>query len=377
VKLHLASNLALPLDVVTQSLAILARKRAGKSYLARGFAEQLLQAEQQVVIIDPKGDWWGIRSASDGKHPGFPVVVLGGEHGDLPLEKTAAETVARLIVEERVSVLLDLSDFRKSEAAVFLGGDMKQRSDGLLEIVYRLKAKEEFRTPVMLIVDEADAIAPQKPYPGEERMLGAMSDIVRRGGQRGIGSILITQRSSVINKDVLTQTQVMIALRTIAKLDLDAIMGWVDVHGDPEQAKILKASLPALPTGDAWILSPGWPTEAGIFERIHGNPITTFDSGATPKAGEKRIKPKNLADVDMSALQRRMAETIERAKAVDPKEWQKQKAELQKRIAELERAAARSPAPAKVDPAAAPEPPDQPHRTVPPRTDPPVICVDG
>jgi hypothetical protein len=157
----------------------------------------------------------------------------------------------------------------------------------------------------------------------------------------------------VINKDVLTQTQVMIALRTIAKLDLDAIMGWVDVHGDIEQAKILKASLPSLPTGDAWILSPGWPTEAGIFERIHGNPITTFDSGATPKAGEKRIKPKNLADVDMGALQRRMAETIERAKAVDPKEWGKQRVELQKRIAELERAAAKSPAPAKVDPLAA------------------------
>ena len=38
---------------------------------------------------------------------------------------------------------------------------------------------------MMLVVDEADAVAPQKPYPGEERMLGAMEDIVRRGGQRG------------------------------------------------------------------------------------------------------------------------------------------------------------------------------------------------
>jgi hypothetical protein len=262
-------------------------------------------------------------------------VVLGGEHGDLPLEKTAADTVARLIVEEHVSVLLDLSDFRKHEIALFLGGSLpsrgdRQRADGLLEIVYRLKAREEFRTPVMLIVDEADAIAPQKPNPGEERMLGAMSDIVRRGGQRGIGSMLITQRSSVINKDVLTQTQVMIALRTIAELDLNAIMGWVDVHGVPEQAKILKASLPSLPVGDAWILSPGWPTEAGIFERIHGNAITTFDSGATPKPGEKRIKPKNLADVDLAALQRRMAETIERKNQEDPVELRRQIAELKK-----------------------------------------------
>lgn len=329
-KLHIASNLSLPLDTVTQSLAILARKRAGKSYLARGVTEQLLKAEQQVVIIDPKGDWWGIRSSADGKNPGFPVVVLGGEHGDLPLEKTAAETVARLIVEEQVSVLLDLSDFRKKEIAEFLGGDIKQRFDGLLEIIYRLKAKEEFRTPLMLIVDEADAIAPQKPYPGEERMLGAMSDIVRRGGQRGIGSLLITQRSSVINKDVLTQTQVMIAMRTIAELDMDAIMGWVKVHGRPDQARTLEASLPSLPTGDAWILSPGWPTEAGIFERIHAAPITTFDSGATPEPGKKRIKPRSVADIDLGALQRRMAETIERVKADDP-------VELKKKIARLEK----------------------------------------
>jgi len=57
----LVGKLPLPLETVTQSLAILARKRAGKSYLARGFAEQLLEAEQQVVIIDPKGDWGGAR----------------------------------------------------------------------------------------------------------------------------------------------------------------------------------------------------------------------------------------------------------------------------------------------------------------------------
>src|ERR1700679_38640 len=123
----LASNLALPLDTVTQSIAILAKRRAGKSYTARRIAEDLLIADQQVVIIDPKGDWWGIRSSADGKGPGFPVVVLGGEHGDLPLEKTAAETVARLIVEERVSVLLDLGEFRKGEVAAFMGGDIKSR----------------------------------------------------------------------------------------------------------------------------------------------------------------------------------------------------------------------------------------------------------
>ena len=293
--LHIARGFSLPVDTVTQALGILAKRRAGKSYLGRRFTEQLLKAAQQLVIVDPKGDWWGIRSSTDGKAPGFPVVILGGDHGDVRLEPGSGEIVAKLVVEERVSVLLDLSLFRKHEVATFMAI--------FLETLYRLKAREEFRTPMMLLIDEADAIAPQKPQKGEERMLGAAEDIVRRGGQRGIGCTLITQRSAVLNKNVLTQIQVLIALRTIAPQDLAAMDAWIDVYGTSEQRKTLMESLPSLPTGEAWIWSPGWPTVDGIFEHIKVLPIETFDSGATPKPGEKRIEPKNLADVDLKALQ--------------------------------------------------------------------------
>jgi hypothetical protein len=79
------------------------------------------------------------------------------------------------------------------------------------------------------------------------------------------------------------------------------------------------ASLPALPVGDAWFWSPGWPTTDGIFQRVHVSPIETFDSGASPKAGEKRVEPKNLADVDLGSLSKQMSATIEKAKENDPK----------------------------------------------------------
>ncbi len=335
--LRIARGLSLPLELVTQATGILAKRRAGKSFAARRIAEQLLQAGQQVTIVDPKGDWWGIRSSADGKAPGLPVIILGGERGDVKLEPGAGEVVAKLVVEERVSALLDLSLFRKHEVATFMAT--------FLENLYRLKAREQFRTPMMLLIDEADAIAPQKPQKGEERMLGAAEDIVRRGGQRGIGCTLITQRSAVLNKNVLTQIQVLITLRTIAPQDLAALDAWIDVHGTPEERKALMESLPALPTGDAWVWSPGWPTAEGIFEHVHILPIETFDSGATPKPGEKRVEPKNLADVDLEALQRQMAATIERAKAEDPRE-------LRKRIAGLEAELRKRPAAAAADPAA-------------------------
>lgn len=333
--LKLAANLLLPIETVTQTIAILAKRRAGKSYTMRRIVEQLFKAGQQVVLVDPKGDQWGLRSSVDGKSPGLPIVIFGGERGDVPLEVGAGELVAKLVVEDRVSALLDLSLFRKREVATFM--------TAFLESLYRLKAREAYRTPVMLVIDEADAIAPQKPQDGEERMLGAAEDIVRRGGQRGLGCILVTQRSAVLNKNVLTQAEMLIALRTIAPQDLKAMNEWIDVHGTPEQRKTLMESLPSLPIGDAWFWSPGWPTGDGIFQRVHVLPIETFDSGASPKPGVKPIEVKTLADVDIEAVKGQMAHTLERAKAEDPKELKRQlgQASVQlaastKRISELE-----------------------------------------
>ena len=327
--LKIAKNLSLPLETVTQAIAILAKRRAGKSFTMRRIVEQLFAADQQVVIVDPKGDQWGIRSAADGRGPGLPIIILGGEHGDVPLESGSGELVAKLVVEERVSILLDISHFRKHEVATFMAA--------FLENIYRLKAQERYRTPLSLVIDESDAIAPQHPQKGEERMLGAAEDIVRRGGQRGIGCILVTQRSAVLNKNVLTQCQMIVALRTIAPQDLKAMDAWIQVHGEPEQRKILMESLPSLPVGDAWFWSPGWPTNEGIFKRVHVLPIETFDSGATPKPGEKPVNPKHVADIDLNALKRQMAATIEKAQADNPRALRKKIAEQNILIAELQR----------------------------------------
>lgn len=325
--IRISPELELPLDFVTQSCAILAKKRVGKSYTARRIVEQLLEAGQQVVILDPKGDWWGIRSAADGKGPGLPVTIFGGERGDVPLASTSGEVLARIAAEECVSMVIDLSSFRKSELATFCAD--------FLENLYRLKARDAYRTPMMLVVDEGDAIAPQKPQPNEARMLGAADDIVRRGGQRGIGTLFVTQRSAVLNKNVLTQIQVLVVLRTISPQDMKALDEWIEVHGEAEPRRILRASLPSLPVGTAWFWSPGWPTDDGIFARVKVDEITTFDSGATPKVGKRTVAPKVLADVDLDRVRGLMASAIEEREASDPRK-------LRARVAELELALERA-----------------------------------
>ncbi len=208
--LKIADNLNLPLDAVTQTFGVLAKRGVGKTYTAAVFVEELLKAGRQVVVVDPIGVWFGLRSSADGKHAGLPIIVMGGDHGDVPLEVTAGSTIAEFITEQKASVVLDLSRFRKGEQVRFM--------TDFAETLYHRN-----RDPLMLVVDEADAYAPQRPQKGEERLLGAMEDLVRRGRARGLGVMLVTQRAAVLNKNVLTQVEVLVVLRTIAPQDREAI----------------------------------------------------------------------------------------------------------------------------------------------------------
>lgn len=57
----------LPLDLVTQTQAIVATKGRGKTYLAMVQTEEMLEAGQQVVCLDPTGVWWGLRADGTGR----------------------------------------------------------------------------------------------------------------------------------------------------------------------------------------------------------------------------------------------------------------------------------------------------------------------
>ena len=298
----------LPLDYVTRSVAILAQKRVGKSYTAAVITEELLDSGQLPVLIDYTGAHWGLKSSADGRSPGYPIVIFGGDHADLPITELSGEIVARAIVEKRFPAIIDLTSFRKGEALRFLAP--------FFETLYRLN-----RQPLHLVCDEADAYAPQKPFGEEARTLGAMDDIVRRGGIRGLGCTLITQRPAVISKNVLTQCEMLVSLRLMHPIDIKVIEEWVAVHADPAQMKIMKESLPSLEKGTAWFWSPSM---GNVFERVAVRKRKTFDSGRTPETGDFRVTPTSFAKIDITKLGDQIRSTAENAKADDPKELKKE-----------------------------------------------------
>ncbi len=318
-QLNISTTLSLPPDVVTQRDAILAVSGAGKSNAARVMAEECFALKLPFVAVDPKGDWYGLRSGRDGSAKGgLDVVIFGGSHGDVPLERGGGAFVADLVSKERLSSVLDLSLF-ESEAA---------KKQFLHDFGARLYQKNQ--DPLKLFLDEADDYLPQRPMKDELRLLRVFENIVRRGRTKGLGITLVTQRSASVNKNVLTQCETLYAMRTTGPQDVKAIEAWMQYHGADRQ---MLATLATLADGEAWVWSPHYLKK---MERFRFRLSHTFDSGATPtnhRAGSRR-RAATLSDVDVASIAEKMKETIARATAEDPRALQRRVRELEKQLQE-------------------------------------------
>jgi hypothetical protein len=294
--LRVAEGLALPPDAVTQSFALLAVRRAGKSNAAAVIAEEMHAAGLPWVAVDPKGDWWGLRSSKDGTGPGLPVPVLGGLHGDVPLTPEAGKLVAELVTGENLTCVLDVSDFPSKAAQSRFLSDFAEH-------LFRQHRRSPH--PRHVFLEEADEYLPQRVMQDQARCVGAWSRLVKQGGAFGLGVTLISQRSAVVNKDALTQVETLIALRTTSPQDRAAIRAWVDYH---DTGRELVDSLPGLEDGEAWVCSPHWLARHGqpAIQRIRFRQRDTFDSGATPTMDTAAQRPATLADIDLGALLDRM-----------------------------------------------------------------------
>lgn len=316
-KLHLAPELELPADAVTQTFAFLARRGAGKTYGASKLAEEMLELDAQIVVLDPIGNWYGLRLAADGKGKGYSIPVFGGLRGDIPLEPHAGALVADLVVDRGLSVVLDVSMFRK--------GDRKRFATDFAEQLFH--RKKSAKSALHLFVEEAQVFVPQRAMGDEARMLGAFEDLVKLGRNFGIGVTLISQRPQSVNKDALNQTECLVVLQTNGAQERKAIREWIVDQG--MSVPNLVEELPSLKKGEAWIWSPSW---LCTTKRVHIAKKRTFNASATPEVGKAEVT-RELAPVDLEAIRKAMATVIEEAEGKDPKALRRRVAELQAELA--------------------------------------------
>jgi len=260
---RISDKLKLPYECVTWVNAFLAKRGAGKTYNAAVLAEEMLKANVPIVVIDGMSTWYGLRVGYDGKGNGLPIVVFGGTHADIPLDPQKARDVARAVVETNISIVLDVGEFSKGQSRKIVAD--------FLEELYKLNRVERH-----VFIEEADLWAPQRTMQPEQAVcLGAVDNFVRRGGNHNLGCSLITQRSAVLNKDILTQADCLVILRTLAPQDKKAIQAWVEEQTDEDRKKLNKwyDSLKSLENGEAWVWHPEDPK---IFKKVQFRKRETF-----------------------------------------------------------------------------------------------------
>lgn len=309
-------NHPIPDEAMKSPVAIVGTVGSGKTFTAKGKVEPILQTGARVCIIDPTGAWFGLKYSADGQGPGFPVVIFGGEHADVPIDDTMGEAIGHLIATTNMQCVLDLS-------LMTMGGRVRFVC-AFLESVYHHN-----KHTLYLVLDEADLFAPQRPLPDQNVMLNRCEQIVRRGRIKGFRVMMITQRPAELHKSVLSQAGTLVAMKLTAPQDRNAIGAWIEGQGDAKKGKALLEDLPRLKVGEGYV----WCPALDILSKTKFPRISTFDSSKTPEPGDETSQPMNAAPVDLSAVRDQLAAKVKELDESDVEKLKARVRELQAKLA--------------------------------------------
>jgi len=321
-RLKISSTLSIPaMDFIEQATAIIGKRGTGKTGLVKVLMEELVRLGLPFVAFDPVGVAWGIKSSLDGASAGLPVLVIGGSHGDIRLDRRAGAENAKAIIKANVSCVIDFSEEPR-----------RAYREYIRDFSHALFSFND--SPRLVIIEEAPELVPQRLRPDMTDVFEAVERLVSRGRNKGIGVTLISQRAATISKDVLTQIDALFIFGLTSPQDRKALTEWVQAYDQMGRLPEFEAGIAGLHRQEAWFWSPVAFKEGGIFQKIKIRNFTTFHPDKTHlrRAGLLEKKP---VTTDVSAIVSKLGAQLERLSkektdiAAIPK--------LQAKIRELER----------------------------------------
>lgn len=325
--IEISRDLKLPAeDLLESAIGIIGKRGRGKSGAVKVFMEELVKANLPFIAFDPVGVMWGIKSSLDGTGPGLPVLVVGGSHGDLRLDRRAGAEIAKAVVEANVSCIIDFSEESKSAYRQFVK-----------DFCHTLFSMNQ--SPRMVIIEEAPELVPQRMRPDLAETFEAVERLVSRGRNKGIGVTLVSQRSATINKDVLTQVDALFVFGLTSPQDRKALKEWVEAKGEPDKLAQFEEGIAGLQKQEAWFWSPE--AFGGIFQKVRIRNFNTFHPDKTHlrRMGLLEKKP---STANIEPIIKKLGAQMERLskEKTDTAQIPKLQTKIQRLEKELERAKA-------------------------------------
>ncbi|HEV2210826.1 MAG TPA: DUF87 domain-containing protein [Verrucomicrobiae bacterium] len=321
----MSGGLIFPEEILRQHLVILGKTGAGKSSALRHIVEHLLSEGKRVCVIDPKGDWWGLKSSADGKGPGFPVIAFGDfkepKASDVPINDSSGRHVAELITSGNRPCVIGFRGWMTSHMVRF----WIDFAPG----IFNANSGELY-----LVGDEFHNFAPKGKImdPDAGKCLHYSNRLMSEGRGLGIVCLIASQRPQKVHNDTLTSCETLVAMRVVHKSDRDAVQDWIEGCGDMAQGKEVLNSLAGMARGEAFVWSP----EIGFGpKRLTFPMFKTFDSFAPPQL-QKKVVTSTWANVDLEAVKVKLARVIEEQKSNDPGELKRIIADLKRRLVQAE-----------------------------------------
>lgn len=316
-------------EFASQGSAVLGIRDSGKTYTATLIAERMIEAGIPIIAFDPIGVWRFLRIPGKGK--GYPVVVAGGEDGDLPLTPANAPEIVEAAMANGVSLVIDLFDIKLSKA------DWKRI---VRDCVTLLLHKNKGHGLRHIFLEEAAEFAPQKVGPGQGEVYAAIEKLARMGGNSRLGYTLINQRSQEVNKAVLELCDNLFLHRQRGLNSLANLKKWLEVAG-ADSGEIMRA-LPTLPQGEcyAWIGGSDTPTFLKVPAKnsLHPDRRVMRDKATEDEAKRKSVN----VDSFLAKLKGQLEKTEADKAANDPAALKRELAAAKTAIARLEREAAKA-----------------------------------
>ncbi|MEN6368771.1 MAG: DUF87 domain-containing protein [Thermotogota bacterium] len=297
-QLNISGDLDLDLEkLIGQCIAILGIRGSGKSNTAGVIFEELLNQQYPMSIVDIEGEYFGLKEK-------YEVLVVGtGDGVEIEVTPDCAAEIAEVSMQQNVPVVLDLSGFLSDERTELL----KEYLGALWNLAGKL------RRPYIIGIEEAHEFIPQGV---KTELKELIARIALRGRKRGLGAIVVSQRSAKVDKDVLSQAGILLLHRVVHEVDMR-------VYGEllPWRKSEVKEIIGSLETGQCIFVN------GDVVQPIHVRERTTFHAGFTPTLDA--VAPPTLKQVSASII-----EAIERAREGKGRRTRTQ--ELEEQLARLE-----------------------------------------